>query len=93
MSKVEFALFSPQAGQPVKALFDRAALCEKLGARVVEPEALVTPQWPHDIVDEPFDVALECSGNGRAQATRPVGKDAREGGDGHMPPLRADTAP
>ena len=31
MSKVEFALFSPQAGQPVKALFERAALCEKLG--------------------------------------------------------------
>ncbi len=45
----------------------RRALCENLGARVVEPEALVTPQWPHDIVDEPFDVALECSGNGRAQ--------------------------
>ena len=45
----------------------RRALCEKLGARVVEPEALVTPQWPHDLVDEPFDVALECSGNGRAQ--------------------------
>ena len=22
---------------------------------------------PHDLVDEPFDVALECSGNGRAQ--------------------------
>lgn len=29
--KVEFALFSPQAGQSTKALFDRAALCEKLG--------------------------------------------------------------
>jgi threonine dehydrogenase-like Zn-dependent dehydrogenase len=45
----------------------RRALCEKLGARVVEPADLETPQWPHDIVDEPFDVALECSGNGRAQ--------------------------
>ena len=45
----------------------RRALCAKLGARVVTPEELVTPQWPHDIVDEPFDVALECSGNGRAQ--------------------------
>ena len=22
---------------------------------------------PHDLVDEPFDVALECSGNGRGQ--------------------------
>jgi len=31
MSKVEFALFSPQAGQSTKALFDRATLCEKLG--------------------------------------------------------------
>jgi F420-dependent oxidoreductase-like protein len=31
MSKVQFALFSPQAGQATKALFDRAALCEKLG--------------------------------------------------------------
>ena len=31
MSKVKFALFSPQAGQSTKALFDRAALCEKLG--------------------------------------------------------------
>lgn len=32
MSKtVEFALFSPQAGQSAKGLFDRAALCEKLG--------------------------------------------------------------
>src|SRR3984885_1141935 len=31
MSKVEFALFSPQAGQSPKALFERAALCEKLG--------------------------------------------------------------
>jgi F420-dependent oxidoreductase-like protein len=30
MSKVEFALFSPQAGQTTKALFERAALCEKL---------------------------------------------------------------
>ena len=45
----------------------RRALCEKLGARTVEPEELVTPRWPHDLVDEPFDVALECSGNGRAQ--------------------------
>jgi (R,R)-butanediol dehydrogenase/meso-butanediol dehydrogenase/diacetyl reductase len=45
----------------------RRALCEKLGARTVEPEELTTPPMPHDIVDEPFDVALECSGNGRAQ--------------------------
>jgi (R,R)-butanediol dehydrogenase/meso-butanediol dehydrogenase/diacetyl reductase len=45
----------------------RRALCEKLGARVVEPEALEAPRWPHDVVDDPFDVALECSGNGHAQ--------------------------
>ena len=31
MKKVQFDLFSPQAGQSTKALFDRAALCEKLG--------------------------------------------------------------
>jgi L-iditol 2-dehydrogenase len=45
----------------------RRKLCEQLGARTVVPEDLVTPQWPHDMVDEPFDVALECSGNGKAQ--------------------------
>jgi L-iditol 2-dehydrogenase len=44
----------------------RRALAEKLGARVIEPDSLTTPQWPHDVVDEPFDVVLECSGNGRA---------------------------
>jgi F420-dependent oxidoreductase-like protein len=31
MSKIQFALFSPQAAQSPKALFERAALCEKLG--------------------------------------------------------------
>jgi (R,R)-butanediol dehydrogenase/meso-butanediol dehydrogenase/diacetyl reductase len=45
----------------------RRALCEKLGARVVTPEELTIPAMPHDLVDEPFDVALECSGNGRGQ--------------------------
>jgi len=45
----------------------RRALCEKLGARTVDPADLVTPSMPFDVVDEPFDVALECSGNGRAQ--------------------------
>lgn len=45
----------------------RRALCEKLGARVVDPAELTTPAMPFDTVDEPFDVALECSGNGRAQ--------------------------
>jgi threonine dehydrogenase-like Zn-dependent dehydrogenase len=41
----------------------RRALCEKLGARTVLPEELETPAMPHDMVDEPFDVVLECSGN------------------------------
>ncbi|MDP9333092.1 MAG: alcohol dehydrogenase catalytic domain-containing protein [Actinomycetota bacterium] len=45
----------------------RRALCEKLGARAVDPTELVAPAMPYDLVDEPFDVALECSGNGRAQ--------------------------
>jgi threonine dehydrogenase-like Zn-dependent dehydrogenase len=45
----------------------RRALCEKLGARTVTPEELHTPAMPHDIVDEPFDVVLECSGNKQAQ--------------------------
>jgi threonine dehydrogenase-like Zn-dependent dehydrogenase len=45
----------------------RRSLCEKLGARAVDPTELVMPAMPYDMVDEPFDVALECSGNGRAQ--------------------------
>ena len=45
----------------------RRSLCEKLGARAVDPTELVMPAMPYDLVDEPFDVALECSGNGRAQ--------------------------
>jgi (R,R)-butanediol dehydrogenase/meso-butanediol dehydrogenase/diacetyl reductase len=36
----------------------RRALCEKLGARTVDPADLVTPSMPFDNVDEPFDVAL-----------------------------------
>ena len=46
----------------------RRELCEKLGARVDRrPTSSTTPAMPHDLVDEPFDVALECSGNGRGQ--------------------------
>jgi threonine dehydrogenase-like Zn-dependent dehydrogenase len=45
----------------------RRSLCEKLGARAIDPTELVMPEMPYDMVDEPFDVALECSGNGRAQ--------------------------
>jgi (R,R)-butanediol dehydrogenase / meso-butanediol dehydrogenase / diacetyl reductase len=44
----------------------RRALCERLGASTVHPDELTTPPMPHDIVAEPFDVALECSGNNRA---------------------------
>ncbi len=45
----------------------RRALAEKLGARrVLEPEALEVPRMPFALVDEPFDVAFECSGSPRA---------------------------
>jgi (R,R)-butanediol dehydrogenase/meso-butanediol dehydrogenase/diacetyl reductase len=44
----------------------RRALGERLGARVVEPDALVSPRSPNQLVDEPFDVALECSGHAAA---------------------------
>jgi 2-desacetyl-2-hydroxyethyl bacteriochlorophyllide A dehydrogenase len=45
----------------------RRALCEKLGARTIAPEELQTPAMPHDMVDEPFDAVLECSGDKLAQ--------------------------
>ena len=41
----------------------RRALAERLGATTVAPDELVTPPYPGDAVDEPFDVALECSGH------------------------------
>jgi (R,R)-butanediol dehydrogenase/meso-butanediol dehydrogenase/diacetyl reductase len=41
----------------------RRALCERLGARTITPDELVVPAMPHDLVEEPFDVVLECSGN------------------------------
>ncbi len=40
----------------------RRALCELLGASTVHPDDLEIPPMPHDIVAEPFDVVLECSG-------------------------------
>jgi 2-desacetyl-2-hydroxyethyl bacteriochlorophyllide A dehydrogenase len=40
----------------------RRALAERLGAVAVEPDTFVTPEHPSAIVDEPFDVVLECSG-------------------------------
>ncbi len=45
----------------------RRAVCAALGAKAVRPEGLPTPlALPMDVTDEPFDVALECSGNPRA---------------------------
>lgn len=44
----------------------RRALCERLGARAVDPSELRMPMMPHDLVDEPFDVVLECSGHREA---------------------------
>ena len=41
----------------------RRALAERLGATVTDPSGLTTPAYPGDVVDEPFDVALECSGH------------------------------
>ncbi len=41
----------------------RRRLCEQLGAQTVDPSELVRPIMPHDIVDDPFDVVLECSGH------------------------------
>ncbi|MDQ1521812.1 MAG: (R,R)-butanediol dehydrogenase / meso-butanediol dehydrogenase / diacetyl reductase [Actinomycetota bacterium] len=47
----------------------RRALCERLGARTVTPDELSMPAMPHDMVDEPFDAVLECSGNRNAMET------------------------
>ncbi len=44
----------------------RRDLCERIGATVITPDQLVTPSMPHDIVAEPFDVVLECSGHREA---------------------------
>lgn len=44
----------------------RRELCARLGARTVDPSELFVPMMPHDLVDEPFDVVLECSGNREA---------------------------
>jgi threonine dehydrogenase-like Zn-dependent dehydrogenase len=47
----------------------RRALAEQLGALTIEPDDLRVPDHPGAIVDEPFDVALECSGKPRAMET------------------------
>jgi threonine dehydrogenase-like Zn-dependent dehydrogenase len=56
----------------------RRELAERLGAVAVLPDALVTPGFPGDIVDEPFDVTLECSGN-RAAMESGLGQLKRGG--------------
>ncbi len=44
----------------------RRELGERLGARSITPDELTTPRSPNEIVAEPFDVALECSGHAAA---------------------------
>lgn len=44
----------------------RRELGERLGARSITPDELGTPRSPNEIVAEPFDVALECSGHAAA---------------------------
>ena len=51
----------------------RRDLCARLGARVVDPSELKIPVMPHDLVEEPFDVVLECSGHREAmEAAHPA---------------------
>jgi len=44
----------------------RQRLAQALGATVVEPATLVEPSLPMDLVDAPFDAAIECSGRADA---------------------------
>lgn len=45
----------------------RREVCKELGATAVHPDELpAPPALPMDVTDEPFDVALDCSGNPRA---------------------------
>src|SRR4029079_8814476 len=70
----------------------RRDLCEKLGATVIEPAAWRTPPSPSSIVDEPFHVALECSGHAVAMEQglgQPAGPGRRRlAGAGTQPPPR-----
>ena len=47
----------------------RRALAERLGAVTIDPESLTSPPSPGDITEQPFDVALECSGHAVAMQT------------------------
>jgi threonine dehydrogenase-like Zn-dependent dehydrogenase len=59
----------------------RQRLAEAVGAtRVLTPDQLVTPGWhPGQVLDEPYDRALECSGNRAAmeQALAQLGRMGR----------------
>ena len=68
----------------------RRALCERLGATVIEPDTLTTPSMPDEIVGRPFHAALECSGHAVAME-QCLGQLARTGrlvlvGAGITPP-------
>lgn len=68
----------------------RRALAEALGATVVAPDQLVTPASPNSVVDDGFDVALECSGRADAMEAA-LGQLRRAGtlvlvGAGIVPP-------
>ena len=68
----------------------RRALAERLGAVAISPDELPTPAMPFDVVDEPFDVALECSGHARAMEAclaqlRPAGALVLVGAGMHPP--------
>ena len=44
----------------------RRELAERLGATTITPDELTVPDYPGAMVDEPFDVVLECSGKAAA---------------------------
>jgi 2-desacetyl-2-hydroxyethyl bacteriochlorophyllide A dehydrogenase len=44
----------------------RRALAERLGAVAVVPDQLEAPRMPFELVDEPVDAVLECSGHAAA---------------------------
>jgi 2-desacetyl-2-hydroxyethyl bacteriochlorophyllide A dehydrogenase len=44
----------------------RRALAARLGAAAVDPNELVTPPLPFDVIDDACDVAFECSGHASA---------------------------
>jgi 2-desacetyl-2-hydroxyethyl bacteriochlorophyllide A dehydrogenase len=56
----------------------RQALAKELGATVLRPEDLDAPALPTELVGEPFDAAIECSG--RAEAVRAALSQLGRGG-------------